>query len=164
MSTRILVVDDELDTLNLLRTILEISGYTPITTLNSVDALALAEVENPDVVLLDIMMPKLDGFTLCKMLRQKTSTQNLPIIFVTAYEALDIEERRIEAGADLVIHKPIDMDVLIEAVKNVPALRARKAAHTAAQAKSSNGTEGTANPSTRPQETKSVNPDSEQEQ
>jgi DNA-binding response OmpR family regulator len=119
MNTRVLVVDDELDTLNLLRTILEISGYAPITTLNSVDAVGLAEVEKPDVVLLDIMMPKLDGFTLCKMMRANTATKNLPIIFVTAYEALDIEERRLEAGANKVINKPIDMDTLIRAIDDV---------------------------------------------
>jgi DNA-binding response OmpR family regulator len=103
----------------LLRTILEISGYAPIITLNSVDAVGLAEVEKPDVVLLDIMMPKLDGFTLCKMLRNNAATQKLPIIFVTAYEALDIEERRVEAGANRVINKPIDMDVLIKAIDDV---------------------------------------------
>jgi DNA-binding response OmpR family regulator len=119
MTTRVLVVDDESDTLSLLRTILEISGYIPITTLNSVDAVGLAEVEKPDVVLLDIMMPKLDGFTLCKMMRANAATKNLPIIFVTAYESLDIEERRVEAGANKVINKPIDMDVLIKAIDDV---------------------------------------------
>jgi len=119
MNTRVLVVDDELDTLNLLRTILEISGFAPITTLNSVDAVGLAEVEKPDVVLLDIMMPKLDGFTLCKMMRANAATQKLPIIFVTAYESLDIEERRVEAGANKVINKPIDMDVLIKTIDDV---------------------------------------------
>ncbi len=119
MNTRVLVVDDEMDTLNLLRTILEISGYAPITTLNSVDAVGLAEVEKPDVVLLDIMMPKLDGFTLCKMMRANAATQTLPIIFVTAYESLDIEERRVEAGANKVINKPIDMDVLIKTIDDV---------------------------------------------
>jgi DNA-binding response OmpR family regulator len=119
MNTRVLVVDDEQDTLNLLRTILEISGYMPITTLNSVDAVGLAEVEKPDVVLLDIMMPKLDGFTLCKMMRANSATQDLPIIFVTAYESLDIDERRAEAGANKVINKPINMDVLIKAIDEV---------------------------------------------
>lgn len=119
MTTRVLVVDDELDTLNLLRTILEISGYAPITTLNSVDAVGLAEVEKPDVVLLDIMMPKLDGFTLCKLLRANTATRELPIIFVTAYESLDIEDRRAEAGANRVINKPIDMDILIKTIDDV---------------------------------------------
>jgi CheY-like chemotaxis protein len=115
--TRILVVDDEIDTLNLLRTILEISGYNATTTLNSVDAITLAEIERPDCVLLDIMMPQLDGFTLCKMMRVHPATKNLPIVFVTAYSALDLEDRRREAGADMVLPKPIGMDTLIDAVE-----------------------------------------------
>jgi len=119
MSIRILVVDDEIDTLQLLRTILEISGYKPVTTLNSVDALALAEAEKPDVALLDILMPRLDGFTLCKMLRLNPATRDLPVIFVTAYEALDLEDRRKEAGANSVIQKPINMDDLIKAISGV---------------------------------------------
>ncbi|HVO68879.1 MAG TPA: response regulator [Aggregatilineaceae bacterium] len=119
MSTRVLVVDDEMDTLSLLRTILQISGFEPITTLNSLDAISLAGSERPDVILLDIMMPRLDGFTLCKMMRQYPATKSLPIIFVTAYEALDIEERRVEAGADLVIHKPINIDRLVNAIHEV---------------------------------------------
>src|SRR5262249_61444704 len=123
--TRVLVVDDEIDTLNLLRTILEISGYQAVTTLNSVDAITLAEVEHPDVVLLDIMMPELDGFTLCKMMRVHPATMNLPIVFVTAYSSLDLEDRRMEAGADMVLPKPIGMDTLIEAVQQVTAMRPR---------------------------------------
>lgn len=126
--TRVLVVDDEIDTLNLLRTILEISGYQAFTTLNSVDAITLAEVEHPDCVLLDIMMPQLDGFTLCKMMRLHPATQHLPIVFVTAYSALDLEDRRLEAGADMVLPKPIGMDVLIEAVEKATALRAARQA------------------------------------
>lgn len=125
MGTRILIVDDEQDTLNLLRTILMISGFDPITTLNSVEAIGLAEREKPDVVLLDIMMPRLDGFTLCKLMRRRETTMKLPIIFVTAYEALDLEERRVEAGADMVVRKPIDLDVLIEAIDQI--LKARPA-------------------------------------
>src|SRR5258706_2723460 len=121
--TRVLVVDDEIDTLNLLRTILEISGYEAFTTLNSVDAITLAEVEHPDCVLLDIMMPQLDGFTLCKMMRLHPATSHLPIVFVTAYSSLDLEERRLEAGADMVLPKPIGMDVLIEAVEKAQTLR-----------------------------------------
>src|SRR5215475_13254291 len=121
--TRVLVVDDEIDTLNLLRTILEISGYQAFTTLNSVDAITLAEVEHPDCILLDIMMPQLDGFTLCKMMRLHPATMNLPIVFVTAYSALDLEDRRLEAGADMVLPKPIGMDTLIEAVQGVTAKR-----------------------------------------
>jgi CheY-like chemotaxis protein len=119
MGTRILVVDDEEDTLSLLRTILQISGFDPITTLNSVEAISLAEVQDPEVILLDVMMPRLDGFTLCKMIRQNNRTTTLPVIFVTAYESLDLEERRVEAGADMIIRKPIDIDVLIKAIETV---------------------------------------------
>lgn len=119
MGIRILIVDDEEDTLGLLRTILSISGFEPITTLNSLEAVGLAEISKPDVVLLDIMMPRLDGFTLCKLLREKPSTKTMPIIFVTAYESLDLEERRIEAGANLVIRKPIDLDVLVQSIASI---------------------------------------------
>ncbi|GAB4418270.1 MAG: hypothetical protein Kow00106_14270 [Anaerolineae bacterium] len=125
MPTRVLVVDDEKDTLRLLRTVLQIGGFEPITTLNSLEALDLAEREKPDVVLLDIMMPELDGFMLCKMMRQNPLTQDLPIIFVTAYQSLDIEERRLEAGADLVVHKPISVDSLVGAIHKVLDARRR---------------------------------------
>lgn len=125
--TRVLIVDDEIDTLNLLRMILELSGYQAVTTLNSVDAITLAELEHPDCVLLDIMMPQLDGFTLCKMMRLHPSTAHLPIVFVTAYSALDLEERRVDAGADMVLPKPIGMDALITTVQE--AITRRNAPH-----------------------------------
>jgi len=113
-----------MDTLRLLRTVLQIGGFEPITTLNSLEALDLAEREKPDVVLLDIMMPEIDGFMLCKMMRQNPVTQALPIIFVTAYQSLDLEERRLEAGADLVVHKPVSVDSLVGAIRKV--LNARR--------------------------------------
>ncbi len=124
MSARILIVDDEQDTLNLMRLILEINDYAVITTLNSQEALDLAGEAQPDVVLLDIMMPGLDGFQLCKMMRANPTTSELPIIFVTAYAALDLEQRRIEAGADMVIHKPVDSRLLTNAIIEVMNLRA----------------------------------------
>ena len=121
--TRVLVVDDELDTLNLLKILLEVSGFDPITTFNSVEAVALAELEKPDVILLDIMMPKLDGFALCKMMRQHPELKTRPIIFVTAYEALDLEERKNEAGADAIVNKPINMDKLTATIEEVQTAR-----------------------------------------
>src|SRR5258705_11391129 len=121
--TRILIVDDEIDTLNLLRTILDISGYETVTTLHSIEALSLAQAQLPDVILLDIMMPQLDGFTLCKMMRLHPATVKLPIVFITAYSAGDLEERRKEAGGDLVVPKPISMQMLSEAVERALLLR-----------------------------------------
>jgi CheY-like chemotaxis protein len=140
--TRVLVVDDEIDTLNLLRTILEISGYQAVTTLNSTDAITLAEVEHPDLVLLDIMMPQLDGFTLCKMMRLHPATMNLPIVFVTAYSALDLEDRRMEAGADMVLPKPVGMDTLIETVEKVQTMRGSGKSNTPTQPRTTPSSSG----------------------
>src|SRR5205085_12319922 len=91
--TRVMVVDDEIDTLNLLRTILELSGYETVSTLNPMEALYLAQLHHPDVLLLDIMMPGLDGFTLCKMLRLHPATIDVPVVFITAYSSGDEEAR-----------------------------------------------------------------------
>lgn len=124
--TRVLVVDDERETLEILGLFLELSGYKPCTTLNSEDAIALAEAERPDCVLLDVMMPGLNGFDLCKMMRSHQTTTDLPIMFVTAYAPMDLEERRREAGADLVLMKPFGMDNLIRAVEEVMDLRASR--------------------------------------
>jgi CheY-like chemotaxis protein len=118
----VLIVDDEEDTLKLLRMIVELSGYEAYTTLNSLEALTMAQVEQPDVVLLDVMMPKLDGFQLCKMLRADPKTRELPVIFVTAYSALDLEDRRMESGGDMVLPKPVGMDQLVEAIENVQSI------------------------------------------
>lgn len=119
MTTKVLVVDDELDTLNLLRVLLELTGFEPVTTLNSTEAITLAEIEKVDVALLDIMMPKLDGFQLCRMMREHSTLKDLPIIFVTAYDALDLEDRRKEVGADHVVHKPINIDMLTTIITDI---------------------------------------------
>jgi CheY-like chemotaxis protein len=121
----VLIVDDEEDTLKLLKMIVELSGYEAYTTLNSLEALTMAQVEQPDVVLLDVMMPKLDGFQLCKMLRADPKTRELPVIFVTAYSALDLEDRRVESGGDLVLPKPVGMDDLVSAIDNVQSIERR---------------------------------------
>ena len=118
----VLIVDDEEDTLKLLKMIVELSGYEAFTTLNSLEALTMAQVEQPSVVLLDVMMPKLDGFQLCKMLRADPKTRELPVIFVTAYSALDIEDRRTESGGDMVLPKPVGMDELVAAIESVQSI------------------------------------------
>jgi CheY-like chemotaxis protein len=124
-SKRVLIVDDEEDTLKLLKIIVELSGYEAYITLNSLEALTMAQVEQPDVVLLDVMMPKLDGFQLCKMMRANPKTRDLPVIFVTAYDALDLEQRRLESGGDMVLSKPVGMDTLSDAIEKVQTIARR---------------------------------------
>jgi CheY-like chemotaxis protein len=121
--TRILVVDDEPDTLNVMRLFLEIGGFQSLTTYRPTEAIQLAEVEPPDCIMLDVMMPDLDGFSLCKMMRANPVTANLPIMFVTAYSAKDIEHRRLESGGDLVLSKPFGLDEMTNAIQKVMALR-----------------------------------------
>lgn len=119
----ILIVDDESDTLTLLAMMLEMSGMRPVTTPYPVEAIPLAEMERVSCALLDIMMPQMDGFTLCKMMRLHPSTMNLPIIFITAYTARDLYDRSLEAGADLILPKPIGMDSLIRNIERAVNLR-----------------------------------------
>ncbi|GAB4546415.1 MAG: hypothetical protein OHK0023_06000 [Anaerolineae bacterium] len=121
--TRVLIVDDELDTLNLLQMMMEMSGLQAIVTPDPIYALTLAASERPDCILLDIMMPQLDGFTVCRMLRLNPQTQDIPIIFVTAYSALNLEERRKESGGDLVLPKPVGMNKLLESIEKVIQMR-----------------------------------------
>jgi CheY-like chemotaxis protein len=123
----ILVVDDEIDTLHLLAMMLELSGMRPVTTAYAVDAIPLAETERVSCALVDIMMPQIDGFTLCKMMRLHPATMDLPIIFITAYTARDLHERSREAGADLVLPKPLGMDSLIRNIERAIQTRAMNA-------------------------------------
>ncbi|SRR5258706_7823319 len=117
--SKILIVDDEIETLNVLSTFLEIIGHFALTTSDPTIAVAMAEREQPDCVLLDVMMPKIDGFALCKQMRLNPRTKALPIMFVTAYAPLDLEDRRRDAGGDMVLMKPFSMDSLTRNIDSV---------------------------------------------
>lgn len=104
---RVLIVDDDANTLKILRMILEMDDIEVISTTDPFKALNMARYENPSLVLLDIMMPQMDGFTLCQKIREYPETMTLPIFFVTAYQAADLERKAQMAGANGVIEKPI---------------------------------------------------------
>ena len=84
MKPCVLVVDDEADTRNLFRFTLEYGGFAVREAIDGEDALTQIENGRPDVVLLDVMMPRLDGYEVCKRLRQRPETADLPIIMVSA--------------------------------------------------------------------------------
>ena len=92
------------------------SGFTAITASNGKDALALAEIEQPDCALLDVMMPGIDGIMLCKLLRVHPTTRDMPVIFITAYQSHDVERKCHAAGGDLVLPKPVGRRTLIDAI------------------------------------------------
>ena len=101
--TRILVVDDEPRYLRLLQINLQTEGYEIITATNGEDALELISMQSPDLVLLDIMMPKLDGITTCERIRQFS---NIPIIMLTAKGEEHDRVQGLDIGADDYIVKP----------------------------------------------------------
>jgi len=108
-SDKILIVDDEAPMRTLLQEVLAREGYTLLTAVDGKDALDQVLTQQPDLILLDLYMPKLDGVTLCKALRVYKETQSVPIIMLTALAARDRLEECIAAGADDFITKPFNI-------------------------------------------------------
>ena len=123
MSARILIVDDLAPNLRLLETKLSAYYYDVVTTLSGKKALALAVSETPDLILLDAMMPEMDGFEVCKALKNNPATWHIPVIMVTALEETRDRIRGLEAGADDFITKPIDDFNLMARVKSLLRLK-----------------------------------------
>lgn len=116
MST-ILVVDDDLAILELLKINLELLGYNVITSSDPIKGLALAKQEVPDLVILDVMMPEVDGFTVCSRLRQYPQTKNVPILMLTALGMLQDKVKGFDSGADDYLIKPFEIPELKVRVK-----------------------------------------------
>jgi len=116
MNTRILVVDDEPLYLRLLKVNLDPEGYEVITASNGEEALELTSTKNPDLVILDVMMPKLDGITTCERIRQFS---NVPIIMLTARGEEQDRVRGLNVGADDYVVKPFSVTELVARVRAV---------------------------------------------
>jgi two-component system alkaline phosphatase synthesis response regulator PhoP len=121
---KILVVDDEADILDMLEYNLKKEGYEVLKAYDGEEALRKARVEKPDMILLDIMMPKLDGIETCRKIREMKGLENIYIVFLTARAEEYSELAGFEAGADDYIAKPIRPRVLLSRLK---ALMRRKA-------------------------------------
>ena len=114
---KILVVDDEVDLVKTIQFSLEVEGYTVLVSCNGEDALNLARRENPDLILLDIMLPKLDGYKVCRLLKFDEKYKHIPILMLTAKTQEKDKVLGRETGADEYITKPFDMDELMEKIK-----------------------------------------------
>ncbi|KXK52286.1 MAG: response regulator transcription factor [Chlorobi bacterium] len=119
MPKSILVVDDEEDIVQLLKYNLAKEGYSVTTALNGVQALQAADGTSLDLVILDVMMPELDGFEVCRRLRSTPAHATTPIIFLTARVGEFDEILGLELGADDYIQKPISPRVLLARVKSI---------------------------------------------
>lgn len=113
-SSKILLVDDEPSNRFLMRDILANSGYEIVEAENGRRAIELAEAESPDTILLDVMMPEMDGFEACRRLKQLEATRLIPVLMVSALADRNSRIEGISAGAIDFITKPIDMrDMLL---------------------------------------------------
>ena len=116
---KILVADDIKQNVKLLRVILSASDYDVTEAYDGEEALEKAKTENPDLILLDIMMPKLTGYEVCRRLREDASTKNIPIIMITALHEMDDRIKGIEAGANDFTSKPFNKIELLARIKSL---------------------------------------------
>ncbi len=116
---RILVVDDEIYIVHILDFSLGMEGYEVITALDGEQALEKARADRPDLIVLDIMMPKLDGYETCKLLKADDNTKNIPVILLSAKGRNVDQKIGFEVGADDYITKPFSPRKLVERINAI---------------------------------------------
>jgi DNA-binding response OmpR family regulator len=115
---RILVVDDEADFVKMLQARLQIEGYEVLVAEDGIKGIQIARKEKPDLVILDIMMPGMDGHTVCDTLKKSTLTWSIPVIYLTAKTGQVDELLAMEKGARYYLTKPYNPAMLLEMVKS----------------------------------------------
>ena len=123
MSARILVVDDILPNVKLLEAKLTHEYYEVLTAMSGQEALDKVEAESPDMVLLDVMMPGMDGFEVCSRIKQNPATAHIPVVMVTALTDSQDKVRGLESGADDFLSKPINDTALMARVRSLVRLK-----------------------------------------
>jgi CheY-like chemotaxis protein len=119
LSLKVLIVDDDSGIRKLLSRFLEREGFNPVEAENGLDGVELAKKEHPDIIIMDVMMPQMDGLTAARLIKFYKPLSQVPIIFLTAKD----EEKEIElaeaARAEAYITKPFDVRQVIEVVKSL---------------------------------------------
>lgn len=124
MTARILVIDDLEANIRLLQARLSAEYYEVLTATDGPSGIALAAAETPDIILLDVMMPGMDGFTVCRKLKDDPATRHIPVVLVTALDGRSDRVAGLEAGADDFLTKPIDDVMLFARVRSLTRLKA----------------------------------------
>jgi len=116
---KILIVDDEIDTLLPLKRSLEVEDYMVVGASDGHEALMKARADIPDLILLDLMMPEMDGYEVCAKLKNDALTKNIPVIILTAKDAVRDKVKGLDIGADDYVTKPFNLNELKARVKSV---------------------------------------------
>jgi DNA-binding response OmpR family regulator len=119
---RLLIVDDESATVDMLSTYLEMNGHETIAAYGGSDALVLVEVEEPDLLILDLMMPDVEGLEVCRRLRAEEQYQDLPILIVSARTDQETINQAYALGANAYLTKPINLGKLTQEIGRLLAL------------------------------------------
>jgi len=119
MAKRVLIVDDHGPTVRLIQDVLEQEGFSVITAGNGAECLLAVHRERPDLVILDVMMPVMNGFQTLRVLRENEQTRSLPVIILTIRESQEDVLEGWKSGADLYLTKPFQVAELITLVKRI---------------------------------------------
>jgi CheY-like chemotaxis protein len=114
---RILVVEDNMDTYELVHFILEKNGFETFLASNGRDGVNAALKQRPDLIIMDMSMPEMDGWTATSLIKKEEQTKAIPVIAVTAHALPGDRQRAMDAGCDEYITKPMDLDELVETVQ-----------------------------------------------
>jgi two-component system, cell cycle response regulator DivK len=113
---RILVVEDNMDTYELVRFILEKNGYEVFLAVNGRDGVNATNKQKPDLIIMDLSMPEMDGWTATRLIKKNKQTAHIPLIALTAHVLPGDRQRAMDSGCDEYITKPMDLLELVETV------------------------------------------------
>ena len=116
MSKLILIVEDDPKSLKLTRDLLQVSGYETIEAVNGLQGIELAQTKNPNLILMDLMMPEMDGYTACSKIKADQVTKIIPVIMLTAVGHELNKKFALEMGADGYVTKPFTREELLDAI------------------------------------------------
>lgn len=123
---KILIVDDSVDTVDLLNKRLSFEGYRTLSAYNGQEALKQAAEHNPDLIVLDVMMPDMDGYEVCERLKASKNTRYIPVLMLTAKSGLEHKIKGLDVGANDYLGKPFDYKELSARIKSLLALKSAR--------------------------------------